>query len=256
MAWDAKAYHLVSGPQLGWGIQVLERLEVRGDETVMDAGCGTGRVTELLLEKLPRGRVIAVDVDAAMLDKAREHLAKYGERVSFVHASLLELPPMQVDLVFSTATFHWVTDHDALFRSLFAALAPGGRLFAQCGGGANLKKPIARLTRIIQEPRFREYFAGQKETWFYAGEEDSVLRMTRAGFEGARAKLEPAPTPFPDRAAFRAFCERVVLGQRLLPLPEELRAEVIDRVTDEFAEDHPPFVLDYERLNLSATKPS
>ncbi|MGZ3418262.1 MAG: class I SAM-dependent methyltransferase [Polyangiales bacterium] len=255
MSWDAKGYHVVSGPQLGWGIKVLERLELRGDEVVMDAGCGTGRVTELLLEKLPRGRVIALDVDAAMLAQAREHLAKYGDRVEYVQASLLDLPPMQVDLVFSTATFHWVTDHDALFRSLFGALKPGGRLFAQCGGGTNLQKPIARMTKIIREPRFAPYFADAKETWFYGGEEDSVMRMKRAGFVDAHAKLEPAPTPFPDRAAFRAFADRVVLGQRLQRLPPELRAEVVDRVTDEFAHDDPPFVLDYVRLNLSALRP-
>jgi SAM-dependent methyltransferase len=256
MAWDAKAYHVVSGPQLGWGIKVLERLELRGDETVMDAGCGTGRVTELLLERLPRGRVIAVDVDGGMVEQARAHLARFGDRVQYVQASLLELPPLQVDLVFSTATFHWITDHDGLFRSLFAALEPGGRLFAQCGGGANLAKPIARLQKIVEEPRFKPYFEGPKETWFYGGEADSVERMKRAGFVSAHAKLEPAPTPFPDREAFRAFASRVVLGQRLLRLPEELRAEVVERVTDQFERDDPPFVLDYVRLNLDATKPS
>ncbi len=59
--WDAETYDAVSDPQFNWGMEVLDRLELRGDEAVLDAGCGSGRVTAELARRLPRGRLIAVD---------------------------------------------------------------------------------------------------------------------------------------------------------------------------------------------------
>src|ERR1044071_5127472 len=106
--WDAGRYHRVAQPQGRWGASVLERLELRGDETVLDAGCGSGRVTAQLLERLPRGRVIAVDNSAAMLAQARDTLAPFESRVAFVEADLLVLDRVvttRVDVIFSTAVF-------------------------------------------------------------------------------------------------------------------------------------------------------
>ncbi len=115
-----------------WGSAVLERLPLAGDETVLDAGCGSGRVTEELLERLPNGRVIAADNAPSMLVEARARLERFGDRVSFVECDLGRPLPVEgpVDAVFSTATFHWVADHDALFANLAAVLRPGGWLVA------------------------------------------------------------------------------------------------------------------------------
>ena len=148
--WDAETYDAVSDPQFEWGMEVLERLELRGDEVAVDAGCGSGRVTEELANRLPNGRVIAVDGSEAMVEKAKERL---GDRADYLVSDLVELELEQpVDLVFSTATFHWIGDHDRLFRQLRAVLKPGGRLVAQCGGAGN----VARL---------REAIAATGETW-------------------------------------------------------------------------------------------
>src|SRR5262245_42875064 len=156
--WDAAEYHRLGNPQLEWALRVLDRLPLHGDETVLDAGCGSGRVTEKLLERLPRGRVIAVDASNNMLDAAREYLAPhFGDRVRFVHADLQTLDLEQdADVVFSTATLHWVLDHDRLFPRLFAALAPGGRLHAQCGGGDNVLRIRERTAEILGRAPFAE----------------------------------------------------------------------------------------------------
>ena len=107
--WNATSYHRVSNPQFAWGMAVLARLVLRGDERVIDAGCGSGRLTSELLARLPRGRVVAVDRSRNMLEQARATLAPFGSRVRFVEVAL---PPIPVagwaDVVFSTATFHWV----------------------------------------------------------------------------------------------------------------------------------------------------
>src|SRR4051794_23529652 len=136
--WDADTYHRVSDVQRAWAVQVLDRLALRGDETVLDAGCGSGAVTVMLADRLPQGRVIAVDASAEMVQKARETL---GDRASVRQANLADFTlDERVDAVFSNAVFHWVPDHDALFRCLRAVLKPGGRLVAQCGGKGNIER--------------------------------------------------------------------------------------------------------------------
>src|SRR5512132_2397634 len=145
--WDAETYDAIADPQFRWGAAVVDRLELVGDETVLDAGCGSGRVTALVAERLPRGRVIALDGSTSMLETARGRLAPFGQRIRFVLADLMAPLPIDepVDAVLSTATFHWVPVHDALFAHLGAVLLPGGRLVAQCGGAGNLDSVVRVL---------------------------------------------------------------------------------------------------------------
>lgn len=251
--WDAKAYHQISNPQFEWGKRVLERLTLRGDETVIDAGCGTGRLTAVLLERLPRGRVIAVDRDAGMIAEAKKHL---GDRAEYLVASLLELPPLDVDVVFSTATFHWIPDHDTLFARLFGALKSGGRLLAQCGGGRNLQRVLERLGVILRDDAIAPYFQGIPYPWYYATAEETAARMKRVGFVDVETSMRPAPTPFESRDAYRMFVDRVTLGQRLTPITDaRLRESVLDRLVELASRDDPPFVLDYERLDMAGRRP-
>src|SRR5579864_5742850 len=145
--WNATLYHQISAPQVSWGKKVLARVKLRGNERVLDAGCGTGRLTRDLLEALPRGHVVALDVSENMLDAARAYLEPdFGSQVEFARCDLLELPfECEFDLIFSTASFHWVLDHDRLFRNLYRALRREGSLIAQCGGGNNLARLLARV---------------------------------------------------------------------------------------------------------------
>lgn len=253
--WKAEKYHVVSEPQKRWGEKVLSALELRGDETVLDAGCGTGRLTAQLLERLPRGRVIALDASPAMLEVARRELAGFGERVSFVEATLArdELPA-GVDVVFSTATFHWVLDHDALFGSIARALGSGGRLHAQCGGQGNLERAHSLVMDTIRTPRFAEFFRSLSDPWLFADVAASEQRLKMAGFRDLRVDLETAPTPFPDASTYREFMGSVVLRPFLAYLPQALRAEFVEAVTERARCENPPFFLDYVRLNLRGTK--
>jgi trans-aconitate methyltransferase len=160
--WNADVYHQISEPQFRWGLEVLAGLELKGDETVIDAGCGTGRLTAKLAERLPRGRILALDASDAMLEKARKELARFSDRITFQQADLGALQLVEAaDVVFSTATFHWVMDHDALFRGLYRALKPGGRLHAQCGGFGNLEKHLKLAMGILklEDVKYPTFFA-------------------------------------------------------------------------------------------------
>jgi trans-aconitate methyltransferase len=257
--WDSTTYHKVSGPQTGWGQKVLDRLEVRGDERAIDAGCGSGRLTGALLARLPRGRLVALDRSWNMLQAARANLRpEFSGRISFVQAALPDMPfSGWADLVFSTATFHWVRDHPALFANLFTALRPGGRLHGQCGGGPNLVTAHALAERVMHALPFAPYFRDWTGIWEFATAEVTAARLARAGFVDVRTSLEPAPTTLATEADYREFVTAVIYHPHLdlLPTPQ-LRRAFIDQVTRLAALGDPPFTLDYWRLNLEARRPS
>ena len=257
LEWDAPTYHRVATPHVGWGSRVLDRLPLRGDETVVDAGCGSGRLTALLLERLPRGRVIAIDASANMLAEAAAHLTpRFGHRVAFLQTDLQTLAlPAPVDAVFSTATFHWIPDHPRLFRHLAAALVPGGRLVAQCGGGPNIATLRQRAAALMASPPFAPAFAGWDGPWTFPDPATTAAHLAAAGFVAIETGLEPAPTVHPDAAAYRDFLTAVVFGSHLARLPDDSsRTAFIAALTAQAAADDPPFTIDYWRLNLTAQR--
>ena len=255
--WDAASYHQVSAPQTSWGHRVLSRLPLDGGERAIDAGCGSGRLTAALVERLPRGHVVALDRSWNMLQVARTNLRPaFGRRVSFVHAELPALPIAGwADVVFSTATFHWIADHPALFAAVFAALRPGGRLHAQCGGGPNLHAAHALAEGVMARPLYAGHFSDWPGAWTFATADDTATRLAAAGFVDVDANLEAAPTTLATEADYRAFVTTVIYHPHLDRLPGVLRAPFIDEVTALAAQETPPFTLDYWRLNMGARRP-
>lgn len=255
--WDATAYHQLAKPQYEWALRRLATLDLGGDETVLDAGCGSGRVTERLLERLPQGRVIAVDASRNMLEAAREHLARFSDRVRFVHADLLSFElETPVDVVFSTATFHWVLDHEALFRKLHRALRPGGRLHAQCGGGPNVTRIRERASEILTREPYAEHFALWRVPWYFGWPDESFTRLCSAGFIDVKTGLERVLPILADGPTYRAFLATVVCTSYIEVLPADLAERFLDAMTAAGETDSPAWSLDYVRLNLEATRPA
>lgn len=256
--WNATAYHKVSGPQTSWGQKVLNRLQVNGDERAIDAGCGSGRLTGELMERLPKGRLIAIDRSWNMLMTARANLRPVlGSRVAFVQVSLPDLPfSAWADLVFSTATFHWIKDHPALFAAIFHTLRRGGKLHAQCGGGPNLKRARELAGQVMLTTAFKQYFDDWPGPWEYAYADVTAERLRHAGFVDIDTNLEEAPTTLASEADYREFVTTVIYHPHLdrLPTPQ-LKQAFIDRVTELAANEPVPFTLDYWRLNIQAKRP-
>jgi len=244
--WDAASYDRVSAPQVAWAEAVLDRLELKGDETVLDAGCGSGRVTALLVARLPRGRVIAVDAAPSMVEMAREAL---GDRAEVRQAELTDLTVNEpVDAVFSNAVFHWVGNHDRLFSSLSAALRPGGRISAQCGGAGNVERFHGVARAVGAEKPYAEHLGGWAGPWNFATAEETAQRLEAAGFTTVKTWLEPNPV-VPELT--EEYLRTVCLGHHLERLPEHLRADYVHAVADRCAQ---PVELDYVRLNIVATR--
>jgi trans-aconitate 2-methyltransferase len=243
--WDGATYDRVAFPMTRWGSSVLDRLPLRGNETVLDAGCGSGRVTEQLAARLPNGHVIALDASPSMVAAARDRLRRFGDRVSYAIADLgreLPLEAASVDAILSTATFHWVADHDALFRHLARVLRPGGRLAAQCGGAGNIRHVLAALREADDEWR---------GPWTFATPGETRRRLEAAGFTDVETWLNDELETFEPGEPFREYLRTVVLGAHLERLPDDpAREALVDAVADRL----PDATIDYVRLNILATR--
>ena len=242
--WDAETYDAIADPQFRWGTAVVDRLELHGNETVLDAGCGSGRVTALLAERLPDGRVIALDGSTSMLEIARRRLAPFVDRIRFVLADLMAPLPIDepVDAVLSTATFHWVPDHDALFGHLAAVFRPGGRLVAQCGGAGNLATVVRVLDELGADPFTGKVFATAERT-------DERLRAT--GFVDVECWLHIEPTPFETLEGLETFLRTVVLRDHIRSMTDAEAGTFAHAVATRL----PRLELDYVRLNIDARRP-
>lgn len=242
--WDGGSYDRISATMEALGLDVLERLELRGDETVLDAGCGSGRITQALIERLPRGHVIAVDESPSMIEAA---LRRLGPDADLRQADLLELELAEpLDAIFSTATFHWIADHERLFTRLRAALRPGGRLVAQCGGEGNIDMLRGEARKVLAAQPYARHFLGWQPPWNYQGAQATRARLLATGFSEAECWLTPAPRE-PEQP--REFLSTIVLGPHVQRLPAELREPFMDAVLARLGE---PVVVDYVRLNIDA----
>jgi trans-aconitate 2-methyltransferase len=239
--WDAAAYDRLSAPMARWGAEVVDRLELRGDERVLDAGCGSGKVTSILLGRLPAGRVAALDGSPSMIEVARTNLRRFGDRVEFVVADLQEPLPIEgtVDAILSTATFHWISDQDALYRNLAAVLRPGGRLVAQCGGKGNIATVEAAVNDL-------GYDFGAKR---FATPEETRERLQRFGFADIEVWLHDEPTPIPAED-LEPYLRTICLGSHVEAMSPDDGAAFAHEVAIRLPEPR----IDYVRLNITASR--
>nr|MDT0663626.1 class I SAM-dependent methyltransferase [Micromonospora sp. DSM 115978] len=271
--WNAWAYDSLPLPHEQWGRRTLSRLALAPDATVLDAGCGTGRDTALLLDAIPGGRVVAVDASATMLARLRERVTGLDaldgagrlDRLDVVRADLTEpidLPARQVDAVFSVAAFHWISDHEKLFANLAAVVRPGGQLVFECGGTNNIANVERALRNVLGEI---------PDVWNFAGTEQTHQRLVQAGFTDVDVALVADPAWFEGNVSsgdastcnsgdgngdgnshelLLRYLETVVLGAHLDRLAVDERAAFVRAVADNLSAP----VIDYVRLTVSARR--
>jgi trans-aconitate 2-methyltransferase len=249
LEWDASTYDSLDLPHKRWGRDALGRLALRGDETVLELGCGSGRDSERLLAALPHGRLVAVDGSRQMLEQLRARLGDGDGRLDVLHRDLRE--PFDLhgrhgpfDAVMSVATLHWLPDHQHIFDELAQLLRPGGRCVIEAGGDGNIAGFLDALGAV--------HDAESSRFWNFADVAQTRARLHTAGFERIAVRLRPDEARLEDRAQLEAFVATVMLAAPLRKIPSDQRAGLVMAVCDRLPEP----AIDFVRLQIEATRAS
>lgn len=244
LEWDARTYDALPLPHKRWGSSAIEKLNLNGNETVIDFGCGTGRDAEVLLGLIPNGRVIAVDASQQMLDQLRVNLFKNLDRVTILHSDIrdgLKLPQL-ADAALSVATLHWLPNHESVFRTMAGTLRSGARLSAECGGAGN----IANVRKVLREVSGAE----DGKVWNFANVEDTRNCLESAGFIEIEVRLVPDPAKLERGEQLESFLATVVLASQLREIAIDERREFVSKVASMLPEPE----IDYVRLQIEAVR--
>lgn len=232
--WDAENYHRVSTVQESWATELLEKRKIGEYEVVMDAGCGTGRVTGTIANAVKKGRVYAVDIDVNMITKAKENLKEFSN-IAFIKSDISEVRlPEKIDLIFSNAAIHWILDHKKLFSNFWELLKPNGELLIQCGGKGNLELVHTILEKLRKSNTFKHYFADWKNPWNFASPADVKKTLNDTGFNDTQAQLKKKTAKFENHEEFMLFMKTVVMKPYLAYLPANNNNETMNSFTEEF----------------------
>jgi len=255
-SWDGGDYERRSSHQRAWGSDIVAELPLRGDERILDLGCGGGGVTRLLAGRVPGGSVLGIDAADGQLAAARTHCPP-NMMVELLDIDALAFEA-EFDLVFSNATLHWVHDHAAMLRRVHRALRPGGIFRAQFGGDGNCPNILACLRRRMALPPYSRAFAGFRWPWFFpsVSEYDRLLR--ESPFGTGKAWLEAKEQRFPDAEAIVGWIDNPCLIPFLQPLPSELRRpfrdDIVADMLDRTRQPDGTYLEPFRRMNISAVK--
>ena len=239
--WDARDYAAHSAAQQEWARELIAKLRLRGDEALLDIGCGDGRATAQIAERLPKGSVLGVDKSASMIALAGEQFPPAAQpNLSFrqMDAAGLDLP-RAFDVAFSTAALHWVDDHEAVLRGVRRCLRPGGRLLFQMGGRGNAAAVVAVVAEVTAQPRWRGSFDGFSSPYHFYSPEDYEAWLPRAGFCARRAELLTKDMKHAGREAFLGWL-RTTWFPYTDRLPAELREAFLDDAAAAYIVARPP----------------
>jgi trans-aconitate 2-methyltransferase len=272
--WDAREYDIVADVQERWGRKLIERNQWRGDEVVLDAGCGSGRLFPHLLEKIPRGRLYGADADGRMVQQARERAQGIASKPAVVvlqcdlsridlaviksaEANSTNGPQASVsgfDVVISNAVFHWIADKLALFSHLSALLKTEGRLTAQFGGLKNLQRARSAAYRAARETDLLAALHVASEKTIYLPAEDTRDQLRVCGFRNVRVWEHEEQTVFPDRESFLRFCAAVIFTPLRPLVPESSWQPFLNEFAAQIYGLFGEWKLDYVRQNIEAQK--
>jgi trans-aconitate 2-methyltransferase len=235
-AWDGIAYDALPLPHEQWGKRTIDALNLQPHETLLDAGCGTGRDAQLALELLATGSLICVDQSSTMLDQCRSRFGQ-DRRVQILEGDLdqaLPVEPESVDAIMSVAALHWLSDHNNVWGNFYTALKPGGRIATDCGGFGNLAKTLELVPQIDPDIKF--------PNWYYANITNTEALLAEAGFIDIQVSLRPHPTPLPDKETLTTYLRTLVF--------REWHDDQIFKMSELLIEN----TLDYVRLEVRANK--
>ncbi|MEW6104712.1 MAG: methyltransferase domain-containing protein [bacterium] len=236
--WDAEDYHKSSFEQQKWAKELILKLALKGNERVLDIGCGDGKISAEIAEKLPRGSILGIDSSFEMISFAKDNFSSKNLAFQLQDARGMNFIS-EFDVVFSTSTLHWVIDHLPVLKGIKRSLKPGGRILLQMAGKGNAAKIIEVSETIVNSKRWNEYFTDFAFPWGFYGTDEYNVWLKDVGLKVKRVELIPKDMIHKGKEGLSGWIRTTWLPytQRL---PEELRDEFIGEIVDKYIKDYPP----------------
>lgn len=188
--WNAEDYAKNSSAQELWANELISNLSLKGSESLLDIGCGDGRITDVIARRLPSGFVVGIDSSESMIELAsrsftRNNLVFYTMGATDIHLD------KTFDIAFSNATLHWVKDHQTVLSNLKTYLNPNTKILFQMGGYGNAAEIIKVVEQITALDKWAEYFKGFEFPYSFYGVGDYEQWLPMTGYEAIRIELKP-----------------------------------------------------------------
>lgn len=238
--WDPADYEKSSSAQYRWAMDLVSRLDLRGDERVLDIGCGDGKITAQLASRLPRGEVLGIDLSKDMIDFARK---KYPPE-SFTNlefqwgdANQLDFSE-EFDLVVSFACLHWLKDHLPVLKGIERSLGPSGRVLLQFGGKGNAEDILDLTEDLIRDDKWSGYFKDFSFPYHFYGPDEYRVWLKQAGLKARRVDLVPKDMVQAGKKGLEGIIRNTWLPYTER-LPEKLRPEFVSEIANKYIERYP-----------------
>ena len=243
-SWNADKYNKHAHFVSELALPVVELLDPKVGEKILDLGCGEGR---LGLEIAKQGaEVYGIDLSPEMVTQARAN----GLKAEVMSAT--EMPfDQEFDAVFSNAMLHWVRESELAVTHIAKALKSGGRFVAEFGGQGNVQHIVAAMRTVFGRHPVYGMF---DDFWFFPTPEQYTHILEQHGFEVSYIKLIPRPTPIDDISHWLVVFTNGVTEHLNQSQTEQFRAEVREILTSSLYTQRDGWVADYVRLRVKAIK--
>ena len=236
--WDPEDYRRSASSHFGWAMALIESLKIKGVESILDIGCGDGRITAYLAGLVPDGRALGVDLSPDMVGFAcREYAAVPNLRFQVADASRLHFHD-EFDLVVSFACLHWIEDHIPVLEGVQRSLVPGGRFLMQCGGKGNAEKLFYYTDRAAAKDLWKPYFSGFSFPYHFYGPEEYWGWLEQAGLSAIRVELVAKDMVHQGQAGLEGIIRNTWLPYTER-LPAALKDDFVREVAEGYLKEHP-----------------
>ncbi len=239
--WDPELYSVSSSPQKSWGVELITKLNLKGNEKVLDVGCGDGKLSAEMARKLPEGSVLGIDLSKSMITFAREHYPPENfPNLAFIQMDATDLSfNSEFDIVFSNAAIHWIKDHEPVLKGVWKSLKPGGKFMAQFGGRGNAAEILEVVDLMLEDEKWNSYFKDFIFPFRFYGPAEYIKWLKNTGFSVKRLELNPKDM-FLERKRELFAWNFSILHPYTRQVPQNMQENFINEFVSIFVNNYPP----------------
>ncbi|MDD2960250.1 MAG: methyltransferase domain-containing protein [Lachnospiraceae bacterium] len=253
---DGKKYKLASKHQKEWGAELISVLSFKGNETVLDLGCGDGVLTEQLSLLVPYGKVLGIDASINMIETAKP-ISK--NNLEFEHTDINKINyENEFDLIFSNAALHWIKDHKRLLKNAYKALKTHGKILWDFGGWGNCFNFLNVIQNKIMEDKYAQYFIDFEWPWFMPSKSQYIELISTIGFSAYTMKEVNKDRYFSNASEMIKWIDQPSIVPFIQYIPHELketfRQEVIEEMLKRTQQPNGTCFETFRRIRIYAQK--